>query len=326
MPSGATRLWGISLSPDASQLAMSDAGADKIYVLNTAAPTSVRSFNLPNSGVQQFHEPCGLAITNAGMIYYASFNSGGTGGTGFHKLDTTTGNVTDFASVISAGGLSDAYVKVLLTSDNSRVYVNFGGEPFLIETATDTLSSNPSFPPIGDRDYELALSSNQPALTASEFMIDPQLNPEVSVALNDRETGYASAVFGEKLSSDGSLLFAPLVDALDVIDGGTGRLRTRVALPVNLSPMYDGLVSNGKDNTLVAITGQTGTGLAVIDLNSVSGSLLSSNASSGTNTVMKPQIRNSVGATTSLTGQEPTVPIAHWQHTTVKLATMNGAH
>lgn len=36
-----------------------------------------------------------------------------------------------------------------------------------------------------------------------------------------------------------------------------------------MSPNYDAFVSDGQDNVLVAITGKTGTGIAVIDLTSV---------------------------------------------------------
>lgn len=43
----------------------------------------------------------------------------------------------------------------------------------------------------------------------------------------------------------------------------------RIALPVPLSPNYDALVSDGKDNNLVAITGANGDGIAVIDLTSI---------------------------------------------------------
>ena len=45
--------------------------------------------------------------------------------------------------------------------------------------------------------------------------------------------------------------------------------RTRVALPFALSANYDALVSDGQDNVLVAITGQNGNGIAVIDLTSL---------------------------------------------------------
>ena len=49
-----------------------------------------------------------------------------------------------------------------------------------------------------------------------------------------------------------------------------GNLRTRISLPIALSQNFDSLVSDGVDNILVAITGQTGSGIAVIDLTSIS--------------------------------------------------------
>jgi len=45
--------------------------------------------------------------------------------------------------------------------------------------------------------------------------------------------------------------------------------RARIALPFMLSANYDALVDDGRDNVLIAITGQTGNGIAVIDLTSL---------------------------------------------------------
>ena len=78
-----------------------------------------------------------------------------------------------------------------------------------------------------------------------------------------------SYVYGEKLSPNGSLLFQPTTSGIDVVDARLGNLLTRISLPVNLSPNYDALVSDGKDNVLVAITGTNGDGIAVIDLSSI---------------------------------------------------------
>jgi|SRR5215469_3893278 len=47
----------------------------------------------------------------------------------------------------------------------------------------------------------------------------------------------------------------------------------RIALPFVLNANYDALVADGKDNVLLAITGQTGDGIAVIDLTSLPESL-----------------------------------------------------
>src|SRR4029077_10676292 len=112
-------------------------------------------------------------------------------------------------------------------------------------------------------------SSNGTWMSASEFLADTNLNPESYITYAERETWNVLAVFGEKVSPDGNFLFSPLQNAVDVIDGKRGTLLSRVSLPVDLSPNYDALVADGHDNVLIAITGDTGSGIAVIDLTSV---------------------------------------------------------
>lgn len=87
--------------------------------------------------------------------------------------------------------------------------------------------------------------------------------------MNAEELDDASYVHGAVLSTDGSLFFQPGSQAIDLFDGCTGAFRGRVALPTPLSPNYRALVSNNEDSRLVAITGATGNGIAVIDLNSL---------------------------------------------------------
>lgn len=262
---GAMRLWGISLSPDGTKLAVSDAGADVIYLVNPDSPQSVRTFALPNVAFDQGGEPCGLAISDSGIVYYDSFYVSSTGGYSLHKLDTSTGVVTNYQ--MQAGNLGyDAYTRVLLSADNARVYANFDGFVVAIDTATDTVFFNPV---LAGGDYELTLARNGTWMSATEYLLDTNLNPISYLVLNQRETWNVNAVYGEKLSPDGSLLFEPLLNAIDVADGKTGTLRTRIALPVTLSPNYDALVADGKDNVLVAITGANGSGIAIIDLTSL---------------------------------------------------------
>ncbi len=76
-------------------------------------------------------------------------------------------------------------------------------------------------------------------------------------------------VYGAKLSPDGRLIFQPTTNGIDVFGNGLGNLQDRVSLPVPPSPNYDALVSDGKDNVLIAITGATGNGIAVVDLTSI---------------------------------------------------------
>src|SRR5713101_1129116 len=156
---------------------------------------------------------------------------------------------------------------MLLSSDNSHVFFNLGGFPSILETATDTFVKNLAL--VNQGDYELALASNGSWMTAGDYLMDTSLNGEAFVSLNEREIWNEKAVYGEKLSPDGTLMFRPLTDALDVVDGRTGILRERIALPVTLSPNYDALVADDKDSVLIVITGQNGDGIAVIDLTSV---------------------------------------------------------
>ncbi|MBZ5680499.1 MAG: IPT/TIG domain-containing protein [Acidobacteriia bacterium] len=263
----ASRLWGIALSPDGSKLAIADAGARSVYLLDPNSPSSIKTFVLPNIGMDQGEQPSSLAITDSGIVYYSSFYIDTTGGWALHKLDTNTGNVIDY-QWLQAGALSaDAYARVLLSQDNTRVYINDGGLPLTLDTATDTPYYNPLMLLSGD--YEMTLSSNGTSMSASEFLSDTNLNPESYIAYAEREVWNVFAVFGEKMSPDGNLLFSPLENAIDVIDGKRGNLLTRISLPIALSANYDALVADGQDNVLVAITGQAGTGIAVIDLTSV---------------------------------------------------------
>ncbi len=275
MPAGAQRLWGITLSPDGSKLAVSDAGSNQIYTLNPDSPATVSTFLLPNTGFDLGEDPCGLAITDSGVIYFATFALDYTGNWAFHKLDTATGIVTDFHNVQDGSFGGDAYIRVLLSEDNTRVFFNMAGEILSIDTATDTFFFNPTF--LG-YDYELALSSNQTWMSAGEYLMDTNLNPESYVVYVDRDVWNQSFVYGEKISADGNLLFAPLTNAIDVIDGRQGGLRTRVALSFALSANYDALVDDGKDNVLLAITGETGDGIAIIDLTSLAEPISASSA------------------------------------------------
>jgi hypothetical protein len=276
MPAGTQRLWAMSLSPDGSKLAISDAGSSHIYTLNPDSPSAVSAFALPNTVSDAGEEPCGLAITDSGIVYYASFSSGFTGTWAIHKLDIGTGTVTDYKTLQDGGLNADAVTRMLLTKDNARVFGNMAGLTFSIDTATETFFFNPTLQ--FGADYELTLSSNQTWMSAAEFLMDTNLNPQSYVVYSDRDVWNQSAVYGEKLSADGNLLFSPLSNAIDVIDGRLGTLRTRIALPFVLSANYDALVDDGRDNVLIAITGQSGDGIAVIDLTSLPEGVASSAA------------------------------------------------
>jgi hypothetical protein len=264
-PGPAQRLWGIALSPDGSKLAVSDANAGAIYLLDPANPTSVKTF-IVGSQSGFIINPCAVAISDAGNVYYTVFALGGTGADQFFKLNTNTGAITNYG--IDSPGLaqSDMYLRNAISSDNARVFFNDDGYVFSVDTATDKLFSAADGFGCCYGNYELALSNNQTQFTATFYIYDSDLNGQSYYALNDREILNILYVYGAKLSPDGRLLFQPSTNGIDVFDGRLGNLRTRISLPVPLSLNYDALVADGVDNILICITGTTGNGIAVVDL------------------------------------------------------------
>ena len=268
-PKGTTqRLWGIAISPDGTKMAVSDLNAGAIYVLDPTNPASVNTFIVgPQGGIVV--NPCGLAISDAGNVYYMVEVLGVTGADQFFKLNTTTGTILDYHINGPGYGANDAYLRNAISSDNARVYYNEEGQVFNIDTATDTIFYTFIDPSCCYGNYELALSSNETRFTATFYIYDSDLNAESTYAMNDREILNILYVYGAKLSPDGRLLFQPSTNGIDAFDGNLGNLRDRISLPVSLSLNYDAVVADGRDNVFVAITGTTGNGIAVVDLTSL---------------------------------------------------------
>jgi hypothetical protein len=53
---------------------------------------------------------------------------------------------------------------------------------------------------------------------------DSFLNPQAEATYNEWETFFPAAVAGQKLNQDGSILFQPLTDGIDMSGAATGRL------------------------------------------------------------------------------------------------------
>jgi hypothetical protein len=267
-PNGATqRLWGIALSPDGTELAVADVMAGVIYVLNPASPGTVQTFSVSTLDYTA-SEPVGLAISDVGMVYFTAMTPDVTGAHGFYKLNTNTGATTDYG-IDNPGLADDVFLRTVISADNSRVFFNDDGYVFNIDTATDTIFSASNDQGCCYGDYDLTLSANQVQFSASSYIYDSNLNAESYYSLNDREILTAAWVYGAKLSPDGTLLFQPSTNGVDVLDGRLGNLLQRISLPVALSENYDALVADGTDNVLIAITGANGNGIAVVNLTSV---------------------------------------------------------
>lgn len=273
-PPGTThRLWGIALSEDGSKLVVSDDNAAMIYVLNPGSPGSVQSFPVstynggsPVSYPGIITQPSGLAVSNLGMVYFAAIIIGGSGFDGFFKLDTNTAKVTDYG--IESFAIINQF-RAAISADNSRVFFNNDGSVFSVDTASDKVSYASVDPGCCYGDYDLTFSASQNTVEATGYLYDASLNAESYLVMNDREAMNNSYIYGVKLSADGKMLFQPSTNGIDIFDGRVGNLLTRISLPAALSQNFDALVNDGTDNVLVAITGQTGTGIAIVDLTSV---------------------------------------------------------
>jgi hypothetical protein len=267
-PPGANqRLWGIALSADGTKLAVADIMAGVIYLLNPANPGSVQTFSVNQLDFTTSY-PVGVAVSDAGMVYFTATTPGVSGAHGFYKLDTSTGTVTDYG-VDNPALLTDVFLRTVISADNSRVFFNDDGYVFYIDTASDKMFSASTDPGCCYGDYDLTLSANQTQFEASSYLYDSNLNAESYFSLNDREIQTAFYIYGAKLSPDGTLVFQPSPNGVDILDGRVGNLLQRLSLPVALSQNYDALVGDGKDNVLIAITGANGDGVAVVDLTSV---------------------------------------------------------
>ncbi len=267
-PSGSVqKLWGIALSPNGSKLVVSDASAGVIYLVDPANPASIKTLPIDTQG--GIGNPCGVAVSDSGTVYYASFVQGVTGARGFFKLNTSTGKSISYDLAGPGLGVNDVYLRVAISSDNSRVFFNNLGYVFNVDTATDTMFSSSADATCCYGNYELTLSSNQTRFSATSYLYDSDLNAESFLGFNDRETLFLSYVYGAKLSPDGRLLFQPSPNGLDVIDGRLGMLLQRISFPFAVSANYDALVADGRDNVLIAITGANGDGIAVVDLTSI---------------------------------------------------------
>jgi DNA-binding beta-propeller fold protein YncE len=249
------RLWSLSLSPDGSKLAVSDSGSNLIFVLSTNPLAVSGSFPV---GSDPTTRAGALSITNEGIVYFL-----GSGINATHKLDTTSDTVTDVGTIM----LWSPYSRMLSAGDDRYIYFNLSGGPFILDTTNDTTSTNNAIS--NERSLELALSGDRSTLTAAEYVMDTTLNPQSFVSLNEKQTWDETIVYGEKLNPNGTLLFRPLSDGLDVVDARTGQLLTRIALPVTLAPIYDSLVADGRDSVLILITGTNNDGISVLDLQSL---------------------------------------------------------
>jgi hypothetical protein len=269
---GLQRLYGIALSPDRSKLAVTDAGALAVYVLDPGSPTAVTTYSVAQNGLTA--TPAGVAIANDGTVYFTTFDQNGDGAFDLYFIDPASGQAglveSSSGYPIQGDDYDEVDLRLQMSADGSQVYFCNDGQAIVVDTATNT-ASFPSMGPLSEFSggFELALSPDQTRMALGGLLLD-STGLGISFQTLGWESGYdADYVYGVAFSSDGTVLFQPGVQAIDAYDGVTGAFLSRISLPMELSPNYRALVSDSKDNTFVAITGATGNGVAVLDLEGV---------------------------------------------------------
>jgi hypothetical protein len=260
-----TQLMAISESPDGTKLAVSDYGGQAIYVLNPDSPASATSYSmsLDNDGFSASLAPSGLAVTDGGIVYFYTADISGTGAPAFHKLNTATRSITDLGSLLS-GGLTDEFVRVILAPDGSKVYGNIERVSFWLDTSNDKISYFSMY--LSDDFPDLAVSGDGSTVDVAGELTDSSLNAETVLVYIDWETWFPLAANGQKVNQDGSILFSPLTDGIDMIARNTGRLLYRIQIPFTPADVYDVLVVAEGRNTVAVVST---TGVSFVDLSSL---------------------------------------------------------
>jgi hypothetical protein len=262
---GKNQLTAISESPDGTLLAVSDFGGQQICVLSPDSPSSIRCFAMPLEGMPSSPlAPAGLAVANGGIVYFATPELTPLPGMlppGFHKLNTGTNTISDLGTWQSGS----KFDKVILSPDGSRVYAEIDGGILWMNTATDqlTLISGNGAVPTGPVDF--AVSADGSTVVFEGTLLDAELNAETAEAYIDWETWLPMGFPGQKLGADGSVLFQPLTDGLDLIARDTGHLLYRIQISAAATAAYDPYVV-GEQN-FVGIIGSVG--VSFVDLSTL---------------------------------------------------------
>ena len=266
-----TRLWGLGESHNGSTLVVADFGGQAVYILNPDNPASAKRFAMPLDvpGLPTDIAPCGVVVTDAGIVYIAASDNDGTGSPAFLSLDPATGKFAYPASAIgvpiSTGGVEDELDRVVLNFDDSRVYTYVQGVTYWLDIPNNYVNLWPAnFTP--NLSTEIAISGDGNTLQIGGYFTDQAPNPETAPVYVDWETWVPLGVYGQKLNQDGSILFHPLTDGVDLMARNTGRLLYRIQVPFTLPLVYDSLVMTDKNNSLAMITT---TGVSFIDLSSL---------------------------------------------------------
>jgi hypothetical protein len=259
---GSTQLLAVSESPDGSKLAVSDYGGGAIYVLNPDVPATAKRYSLvPAAPATSVIKPSGLAVTNAGDVYFVP--AGGWGASTLLKLDGSSGSIKDLAPGLVNPDIYDGLDRVILSRDGRRVYTAVADACIWVDTTNDQVHMSPDNRP-GSAD--LAVSSDGSTVYMDGFFTDDSLNAENEPAYIQWETWFPTQVVGAKLSPDGSLLFQPFINGIDIIARNTGHLLYRMQIPITPASVYNCMIQTDNESNFALIGAN---GVSFVNLNSL---------------------------------------------------------
>ncbi|MGO8934658.1 MAG: IPT/TIG domain-containing protein [Terracidiphilus sp.] len=262
-----SQLIGIAESPDGSMLAVADNGGQAIYVLDPDNPGSAVRYPVPSPANGSYPSPpVSLAVLDHKSIFFVAVDilNQVAGSASFHKLDLTTGQFTDF-QIGSVGTAELNGGRVLLSPDQSTVFVNIAGSVYWIDTATDTINPDSAISQ-GFQTADGAISTDGSTISINGYLTDGSLQVENVTAYVDWETWLPTATYGQKLNQDGSILYQPLTNGVDLIERNTGRLLYRVQVPGMLASAYDPMFLGASAGVLGYLTAA---GVTFVDLSSL---------------------------------------------------------
>jgi hypothetical protein len=263
------QLTGIAESPDGTKLAVGDLTGAAVYVLNPDSPTSVLRFALPAtlSGYTVTGSgPGGLAISNAGVVYFADIEAGDNAEEAFITLDTTTGTFAIPNKSFNELNSSAYYTRVLITPDSKSVLSTQNGYPFVLDATSGNVSLSYQTNGVTGDVPDLAISQDGSTAMANFYFTNGLFQAENYPNYIDWELMLPTTVYGQKLRPDGGILYLPLADGIDLVARNSGRLLYRVQLANPPANVYDPIFVAKGSNAVGVITPS---GVTLVDLSSL---------------------------------------------------------
>ena len=262
---GATKqLGGMALTPDGSELLVTDVTDGSLAVINPDSPSS--TFAIPVFGAPDNGNGCALgpiyvaatstnlAFVQTGSLPHPSCPS---------QSSTYIANLQTRTSSQLARGQCAGGVGVDATADGN--FVALGGLPCVYSVATSTYTQA-AFP-VYYGGFGIALSGDGNVLTQGRVLGDLSTNtlgliPHPAALYNPNPLNQPVLYLNSRLNASGSLYFTPYANYFEIVDVAHGTLRMRFSLT---QTVVDGVAPLAIDSGGRFVYLSTDRGLTVVD-------------------------------------------------------------